>query len=107
MRRLARSRWSVPQRSDSSASVHLCLLTDGLAHLELDDALAWCTARELTAVELGVGGYSPAPHVDRAALLDDGGACGRLLAQLADAGVQLAALNASGNPLHPRRDIAA
>jgi sugar phosphate isomerase/epimerase len=87
--------------------VHLCLLTDGLAHLELDEALAWCTARELTAVELGVGGYSPAPHVDRAVLLRDGAACGRLLAQLADAGVQLAALNASGNPLHPHRDIAA
>jgi sugar phosphate isomerase/epimerase len=87
--------------------VHLCLLTDGLAHLGLDDALNWCTAHELTAVELGVGGYSPAPHADRRALLEDGGACGRLLAQLADAGVQLAALNASGNPLHPRRDIAA
>jgi hypothetical protein len=37
--------------------VHLCLLTDGLAHLELEEALAWCAARELTAVELGVGGY--------------------------------------------------
>ena len=87
--------------------MHLCLLTDGLAHLELEDALAWCTAHELTAVELGVGGYSEAPHVDRAALLGDPRARERLQAQLADAGVQLAALNVSGNPLHPRRDIAA
>ena len=87
--------------------MYLCLLTDGLAHLELDEALAWCGARDLTAVELGVGGYSPAPHVDRAALLGDRQARARLRAQLADAGVQLAALNASGNPLHPRGDIAA
>jgi sugar phosphate isomerase/epimerase len=87
--------------------VHLCLLTDGLAHLELDDALAWCVARGLPAVELGVGGYSPAPHVDRAALLGDRGARDRLLARLGDAGVRLAALNASGNPLHPRSDVAA
>jgi sugar phosphate isomerase/epimerase len=86
--------------------VHLCLLTDGLAHLELDDALAWCTAHDLTAVELGVGGYSPAPHVDRAALLDDARARDALRARLADAGIELAALNASGNPLHPRREVA-
>jgi sugar phosphate isomerase/epimerase len=86
--------------------VHLCLLTDGLAHLKFDDALAWCTAHDLAAVELGVGGYSPAPHLDRAALLTDGRARDALLAQLADAGLELAALNVSGNPLHPRRDIA-
>ena len=87
--------------------VHLCLLTDGLAHLEFDEAIAWCASRDLTAVELGVGGYSPAPHVDRAALLSDGRAREELLATLGDAGVRLAALNASGNPLHPRRDVAA
>jgi sugar phosphate isomerase/epimerase len=87
--------------------VHLCLLTDGLAHLELDDALAWCTTHGLTAVELGVGGYSPAPHIDRAALLHGAQAREALLGRLADAGVELAALNASGNPLHPRRHIAA
>jgi sugar phosphate isomerase/epimerase len=86
--------------------VHLCLLTDGLAHLELDDALAWCSAHDIGAVELGVGAYSPSPHLDRAALLRDAAARDRLLAQLADAGVHLAALNASGNPLHPHRDIA-
>jgi sugar phosphate isomerase/epimerase len=87
--------------------VHLCLLTDGLAHLELDEVLAWCAARELAAIELGVGGYSPSPHVDLEALLAERGARDRLLARLANAGVALAALNASGNPLHPRRDVAA
>jgi sugar phosphate isomerase/epimerase len=92
---------------DQRASVHLCLLTDGLAHLELDDALAWCAAHDLRAVELGVGGYSAAPHIDRAALLRDPGACDDLLARLAASGVALAALNASGNPLHPRRSVAA
>ncbi|HEX7299673.1 MAG TPA: sugar phosphate isomerase/epimerase [Solirubrobacteraceae bacterium] len=87
--------------------MHLCLLTDGLTHLELDEVLAWCAARELTAVELGVGGYSPAPHVDRAALLHDRRARAELLEKLEGAGVALAALNVSGNPLHPRREIAA
>jgi sugar phosphate isomerase/epimerase len=97
----------VERSIEPEVSVHLCLLTDGLAHLELDEALAWCASRDLTAVELGVGGYSPAPHVDRAALLSDGRAREELLATLADAGMRLAALNASGNPLHPRRDVAA
>jgi sugar phosphate isomerase/epimerase len=57
-------------------------------------------------VELGVGGYSPAPHLDRQTLLSDARARRELEAELADAGLSLVALNASGNPLHPDPEIA-
>jgi sugar phosphate isomerase/epimerase len=96
----------VERSIEPEVSVHLSLLTDALAHLDLDEALTWCAARDLTGVELGVGGYSPAPHLDRAALLGDRRARDQLLKILANAGVHLAALNASGNPLHPKRDVA-
>ena len=90
------------------------LLTDGLAHRSLADTIDW-VASELPAVrdlELGTGGYSPAPHCDRRALLDGAAARRGLLGSLEARGLRLAALNVSGNPLHPdarsaRRDDAA
>ncbi|MBD0318064.1 MAG: sugar phosphate isomerase/epimerase [Thermoleophilia bacterium] len=58
-------------------------------------------------IELGLGGYSPAPHADRRELLEDEGARRRLLQELDRAGVRLAALNASGNALERAEDDAA
>jgi sugar phosphate isomerase/epimerase len=62
--------------------------------------------REVDAVELGVGGYSSAPHVDPAVRGLEPAACDRLAARLAAASVELVALNASGNPLHPDAAVA-
>src|SRR4051812_1031713 len=84
----------------------LALLTDGLEHLGLEAALEWCAERGIEGVELGVGGYSPAPHVDLDTLLASAPARTELLERLDDHGLELVALNASGNPLHPRTDVA-
>ena len=81
------------------------LLTDALDRLSLEEAAGWCAERGIAALELGVGGYSPAPHADLS-LLGESRRRERLLAVLADAGLELAALNASGNPLHPDEAIA-
>lgn len=83
------------------------LFTDGLAHLPLEDALAWCAARGIADVELGVGGYSPAPHADLARLVGDPESRALIPVALERAGCSLAALNASGNPLHPDGSLAA
>lgn len=80
------------------------LLTDALDSLTLEQALAWCSERGIGAVELGVGGYSPTPHADLSLLADAAGRK-RLLELLADHGIELAALNVSGNPLHPDDEI--
>ncbi len=85
----------------------IALLTDALPHLGLEQALHWCARRGIDAVELGVGGYSPAPHVDRERLLDRAAARAALAGALAAGGLGLAALNASGNPLHPDAQRAA
>lgn len=82
------------------------LLTDALEHLPLTKAVAWCAERGITSVELGVGGYSPAPHADLSLLGDPAGR-DRLSGTLRDAGLDLAALNVSGNPLHPDPAIGA
>ena len=77
------------------------LFTDGLSHLHLGDVLGWCRENEVVDIELGVGGYSSAPHVDLASLVNEPLARDRLAGELDESGCRLVALNASGNPLHP------
>jgi sugar phosphate isomerase/epimerase len=77
------------------------VFTDGLAHLSLEEAAAWCAERGVGELELGVGGYSSAPHVELARLLEEPAARDGLLRAVAGARCRISALNASGNPLHP------
>jgi sugar phosphate isomerase/epimerase len=68
----------------------VALLTDALPHRSLEDVVAWCTERGIGGLEIGVGGYSAAPHVDAL-----------------PAGLDVVAFNASGNPLRvPEHDAA-
>ena len=85
----------------------IALLTDAFEHRSLDDTLAWCATQGIAALELGAGGYSSTPHLDRRALLGDPGAPDAFRRRVADAGFEIVALNASGNPLHPDARIAA
>jgi sugar phosphate isomerase/epimerase len=74
----------------------IALLTDALEHRSLDDVAAWCAARGIQGLELGAGGYSPAPHLSPDA---------RGIAEAH--GLDIVALNVSGNPLHrPEHDEA-
>lgn len=81
------------------------LFTDSLEQLSLDEVLAWLD-RELPEVrdlEIGTGGYSPAPHCNLGALLTDDRERRRWLDALGERGFRLAALNVSGNPLEIAR----
>jgi sugar phosphate isomerase/epimerase len=102
--------WKVPiSRMEPSIRRHfmtIALLTDALEDRPLDEALAWCAQRDIAGVELGVGGYSPAPHLDFEALLADERERERLAERLDAHGIELVALNASGNPLHPAASTA-
>ena len=74
----------------------------------LDEALTWLSTEvpEVTAVEVGAGGYAPHPHLDPDALLTDASARQGWLGKLAGHGIKLDALNVWGNPLHPEQAIA-
>jgi sugar phosphate isomerase/epimerase len=82
------------------------LFTDGLAERPLAGALEWLVRElpEVRDVEVGTGGYSPAPHADRARLLADEDARAAWLETIEGPGFRLAALNVSGNPLEVEAD---
>jgi len=91
----------------SNAGIRIGLLTDALPDRSLAEVCDWAARTGLIQdLELGVGGYSPAPHCDPAELLDSPGAARRWRKVVDDAGLGISALNISGNPLHPNPQIA-
>jgi sugar phosphate isomerase/epimerase len=89
--------------------VRIGLFTDALADEPLPDVLDWLhrAAPQVTRVEIGTGGYSPARHANLDLLLRDEAERRRWSGLIADHGYELSALNVSGNPLHPDPDYAA
>jgi sugar phosphate isomerase/epimerase len=84
------------------------LFTDALPDRPLPQLLDWLrkAAPNVTRIEIGTGGYSPAKHADMALHLRDEAERRRWHKLITDHGYQLSALNVSGNPLHPDPDYA-
>lgn len=87
----------------------LAVVAEAFLDRSLTELLDWLNgaAPEVTAVELGSGGYAPHPHCDRELLLVDTAARTRWVDEIQARGFVVAALNAWGNPLHPDRQLAA
>lgn len=81
--------------------MRLGAVTDSLAHLPFDEMLDACVDVGLAGIELTTGNWSSAPHCDLAELLTDEGARRQLLDAVESRGLELFALNANGNQLHP------
>jgi sugar phosphate isomerase/epimerase len=78
------------------------VFNDGLAHLDRQEAFAWCAGSGLEAIEIGVGGWARAAHqLDLDLLLREPAERDRLLGELSEHGLALSCVNAAGNPLHP------
>lgn len=92
----------------SQNAPRLALVAEAFSDWTLCELLDWLTsaAPQVTAVEIGTGGYAPHPHCDRSLLLTDNGARGRWQSAVDDRGFTVAALNVWGNPLHPEHELA-
>jgi sugar phosphate isomerase/epimerase len=86
----------------------LAVVTEAFIDRPLDQLLDWLAAAapEITALEIGSGGYAPHPHCDRELLLASADARLRWAHEIATRGFEVAALNAWGNPLHPDEQTA-
>jgi len=81
--------------------MHIGLMMDSLTEMSLEEALDAAASLGIEAVEIPLGNWSPAPHVDFEALVADPGARRRLVHEVESRGMTLDSLNASGNQLHP------
>ncbi len=72
----------------------------------LEDTLKYLTTKDIHTVELGAGGYSGTAHADPDILLNNDKALIEFMALLDKYQVKISALNCSGNPVYPQKDIA-
>ncbi len=85
----------------------LCVLANLYAKKPLDEALAILKAKGVEAVEIGCGGYPGKDHADPEVLLNDEAAYEAWINTFKKYDIELAALAAHGNPVHPNKEIAA
>ena len=79
----------------------LSFCTDSLGHLPFEKMLDHLGEMGVFGVEMTAGGWSSAPHLRADELLADAGKRQALRAALESRGMEIAALNVSGNPLDP------
>lgn len=79
----------------------LSICTDVMGNLSFTEMLDKCVALGVEGVEMTGGGWSPAPHFRADELLADKGLLKTRLKEIEARGLEIAALNCSGNPLDP------
>ena len=86
----------------------LGLFTPVFAKLSFDELLDQLKLYpEITALELGCGGWPGSSHIDPARLLADPQAAKTYRSRIADAGLSISALSCHSNPVHPDPSVAA
>ncbi|MEX2542940.1 MAG: sugar phosphate isomerase/epimerase [Trueperaceae bacterium] len=77
------------------------LVTDSLDRLSLDTLLTTAAGLSLDCLEFGTGCWSGAPHLAIGELLGSEPLRRNFTARIEEHGLEISALNCSGNPLHP------
>ena len=78
-----------------------------LGGISLDETCKFLSERGVQMVEIGCGGFPGKAHCDAEALLQDDKKCREFLDTIHKYGLQISALSAHGNMLHPNPEIAA
>ena len=79
----------------------LCAVSESLGNLPFKEAAKASADLGLEALEIGMGNWSAAPHANLQSLLESKEKRQEFLSVLEQNGLSLAALNCSGNQLHP------
>ena len=96
-----------PVIGQKGCNMKLSVLANLYGGKSLDEALSILSSLGVKSVELGAGGYPGKAHCDPAALLADPAALKEFRATLAKYDIEICALAAHGNPVHPNAEIAA
>ena len=84
----------------------LCVLANLYGNKSLDETLARLKSLGVEAVEIGAGGYPGKAHCNPSELLADEKKLNEFKATIDKYGLEVAALAAHGNPVHPDKAIA-
>ena len=79
----------------------LGFVSDSLSHLKLEAVLDIAASHRLQGVEVNTGGWSSAPHFDLAVMKSSAEARSAFRRAFESRGLDIIALNANGNQLHP------
>ncbi|GBQ09524.1 sugar phosphate isomerase/epimerase family protein [Swaminathania salitolerans] len=79
----------------------LGFVSDSLASRPLEEMLDIAVSLGVSGVEVNTGGWSNAPHLDLAQMRSSAAARKSFLNAFESRGLEIIALNANGNPLHP------
>ena len=85
----------------------LGVLTVPLASKSLEETLDYLSGLGVQCVELGAGGYTNPCHLDVQKVISDDAEVERIKALLDKYHMEISALSAHGNPLHPNKELAA
>ncbi|MEI8131989.1 MAG: sugar phosphate isomerase/epimerase, partial [Leptolinea sp.] len=77
-----------------------------VADRSLEEALKYLSSKGIRVVELGSGGYSGTAHANPDELLNSAKKLSEMLDLLKKYDTEVSALNCSGNPVHPNKEIA-
>lgn len=77
------------------------MVTDSLSHLPLEQMLDTAVRFGIQGVEFNAANWTSAPHMNLKSLLADKAACETLQSKVRSRGLEIIALNANGNQLHP------
>jgi sugar phosphate isomerase/epimerase len=87
--------------------MRLGIFTVSFRDRPLAEVLPELAALGIESVELGTGNYPGSEHCPPDKLLDNPSAQSALLELVEANGMTISALSQQGNPLHPRREVAA
>ncbi len=79
----------------------LAICTDVYANLSFTDMLDKVKSLGVDGIEMTAGGWGGCPHLNRTELLNNPEKIQAYKAEIAKRGLEISALNCSGNPLHP------
>ena len=82
----------------------LCLIGDSLCHLPFEEMLDTAASLGYEKLEIQCGGWSNAPHIDLDAMLSDEKKRTAYMDAIKARGLEIAALNCSGNQLDPSEE---
>jgi sugar phosphate isomerase/epimerase len=77
------------------------LITDSVGHLPFESALDVAKEHGLSSVEIATGNWSDAPHADLPTLVSAADARAEFAEKISSRGLELSAMCANGNQLHP------